>query len=174
MPPPIDEIDKSRLLDFLREIDREMPSHITLVAAGGTALTLRDVKLSTRDVDFTGPREDIALFDRVQKSIPHGWKIDTWADGWVFDQRLPPDYLAKSKSMKRFKNIELRALDPLDIVVTKIGRLEARDFEDIEECIHRFKLTKSDVKKRASQLEHLSNVDDFEYHLSLVLQRFFK
>jgi len=173
MPSPNDEIDKSRLLNFLEEIDREMPRQITLVAVGGTAMTLLDAKPSTLDIDFTGPREDIALFDRVHKTIPHGMKIDTWADGRVFSQCLPPDYLTKSKKMKEFRNIELRALDPLDIVVTKIGRLDERDIQDIQECIRIFRLMKSEVKKRAAQIEYLGNVEDFEYHLRLALHRFF-
>jgi hypothetical protein len=173
MPSPIDKIDKSRLLDFLELIDREMPRQITLVAVGGTAMTLLNAKPSTLDIDFTGPREDIALFDRVHKTIPHGLKIHTWADGWVFSQCLPPDYLTKSKKMKEFRNIELRALDPLDIVVTKIGRLDERDIQDIQECIRIFRLMKSEVKKRAAQIEYLGNVEDFEYHLRLALHRFF-
>jgi len=174
MPSPNDEIDKSRLLNFLEEIDREMPRQITLVAVGGTAMTLLDAKPSTLDIDFTGPEKDIALFDRVHKTIPHGMKIHPWADGWVFSQCLPPDYLTKSKKIKQFRNIGLRALDPLDIVVTKIGRLDERDIQDIQKCIRKFKLMKSDVKKRASQIEYLGNVEDFKYHVRLALQRFFK
>ena len=174
MPSPADRIDRSRLLDFLELIDQEMPRQITLVAVGGTAMTLIGAKPSTRDIDFTGPKEDVALFERVHMTIPHGWKIDTWADGWVFAQCLPPDYLAKSKKIRQFRNIDLRALDPLDIVVTKIERLDERDIQDIQECIRRFKLTKSDVKRRASQLDYLDNVEDFRYHLRLVLKRFFR
>jgi len=62
MPSPNDKIDKSRLLDFLGLIDQEMPRQITLVAMGGTAMTLLDAKPSTLDIDFTGPGEDVALF----------------------------------------------------------------------------------------------------------------
>jgi hypothetical protein len=174
MPSPNDKIDKSRLLDFLELVDQEMPRRITLVAVGGTAMTLIGAKPSTLDIDFTGPGEDVALFDGVQKTIPHGMKIDAWADGQVFSQCLPPDYLTKSKRIEQFKYIELRALDPLDIVVTKIGRLDERDIQDITECIRRFKLKKSEVKKRASQIDYLGNVENFEYHLRIALQRFFK
>lgn len=46
------------LLDFLEEIDRELEKRITLVAVGGTALTLLGAKRSTIDVDFTVTADD--------------------------------------------------------------------------------------------------------------------
>jgi hypothetical protein len=101
-------------------------------------------------------------------------KVDTWADGQIFSQFLPPDYLAKSRRVRKLGNIDLRALHPLDIVVTKIGRLDERDIQDIQACIRTFGLLKSDVKKRASQIEYLGNVEDFKYHVRLTLHRFFK
>ena len=43
-------LDKNYLLDFLKVLDEEIPATITLVAAGGTAMTLLDLKSSTIDV----------------------------------------------------------------------------------------------------------------------------
>ncbi|MBA3750694.1 MAG: hypothetical protein H0X03_07395, partial [Nitrosopumilus sp.] len=48
-------MDKKSLLDFLSEMDSKFKKKITLVAAGGTAMTLLDIKTSTIDIDFTGP-----------------------------------------------------------------------------------------------------------------------
>jgi len=44
--------DKSTVFGFLQEVDKELKRKITLVAAGGTAMTLLDVKSSTIDIDF--------------------------------------------------------------------------------------------------------------------------
>ncbi len=125
MPSKEPEIDPSSLLDFLRLVGGELSRAIVLVAAGGTALTLLGVKPSTRDIDFTGLGEDIEAFKRALGGIPHGMKVDTWPGGQVFTQFLPSDYLARSKPIKQLTNIDLRALHPVDIIVTKIGRQPA-------------------------------------------------
>ncbi len=44
-----------------------------------------------------------------------------------------------------------KAINPIDIVATKIGRLDQRTIQDIEVCIEEFKLSKTQVKERANQ-----------------------
>lgn len=90
------QLDRSGLLGLLEVVDNELTRKITLVAAGGTAMTLLNLKPSTIDIDFTGPRQDIAEFNKIQRSIPHGFKVDTWNDGMVFTQGLPGDYLKRA------------------------------------------------------------------------------
>ena len=54
----------------------------------------------------------------------------------LFSQDLPGDYLEKSRPARaKMKNTRLRVLVPLDIIVTKIGRLNERDKEDVMRCI---------------------------------------
>ncbi len=45
------------------------------------------------------------------------------------------------------KHIRVKALHPVDIVVTKIGRLDDRDKQDIRACIGKFELTKTEVAR---------------------------
>src|SRR3989338_6081391 len=64
--------------------------------------------------------------------VQPGFRVDVFHDGAVFVTMLPDDYLKKSILIKtKLKNIDLRALHPVDIVVTKIGRLDSRDKQDI-------------------------------------------
>ena len=72
MPTRTRRIDSSQLLEFLELVGQELPRKIVLVAAGGSAMTLLKVKPSTRDIDFTGPGEDIGLFRRILNTVPHG------------------------------------------------------------------------------------------------------
>jgi hypothetical protein len=144
-------LDGSELVLFLEEVEKELGRDITLVAVGGTALTLLGVKPSTMDVDFTIPSDDYGEFQNALKSTPHGFKVDSWRDGAVFSQMLPDDYLRRSLEIRRLKRIRLKALNPVDIVVTKIGRLDERDKQDIEACIKRFKLRRSQISKGQSR-----------------------
>lgn len=166
--------DKKTLLDFLEILDKEMTKEITLVAAGGTAMTLLDMKASTVDIDFTIPSQDVKEFENGLKVTPHGFRIDYWMDGMVFSQILPDDYLKKSILIKtNLKNIRLRSLHPVDIVITKIGRLDERDVQDIKVCIEKFKLTKDQIKSRSKHVEYVGHEDGYRINLAYVLKNLF-
>ncbi len=168
--------DKSALFDFLSVLNEGLSKKITLVAAGGTAMTLLDLKQSTIDIDFTIPGCDRLEFEQALKSNPPGYRVDRWTDGCVFCQTLPKDYLKKSIEIKDFSHISLRALQPVDIIVTKIGRLNARDMQDIEACIMKGKVSETEIKERALLVvqSYVGPEEDYLYHLSLVLDKFFK
>ena len=167
-------LDKSELMALLSEVDVLLGRKIMLVAAGGTALTLLDAKPSTIDIDFTGPADDIDEFSKAENSIPHGFKIDKYKDGAVFTQILPDDYLQKSKRIKtNLRNIDLRTLHPLDIVASKVGRLNERDKQDITTCVRKFRLAKAKVKKRAGEVQYAGNEDIYDDNLKYVLDNFF-
>ena len=109
-----------------------------------------------------------------RKKIPHGEVIDTWYDGRVFSQDLPYDYLDKSIKITidkdyKIQNIDKISLNPLDIVVTKLGRYNKRDIEDIENCIRSFKLTKKEIKNRSEQVIEMLPGNEQIYRLNLEL-----
>ena len=167
--------DKTVLLDFLSVLDDDLTKKITLVAAGGTAMTLLDLKTSTIDIDFTIPGCDRLEFEQALKNNPPGYRVDRWTDGCVFCQTLPKDYLEKSIKIKEFNHISLRALQPLDIIVTKIGRLNDRDMQDIEACIKKAKVSKAEIMQRALLIveTYREPEEDYLKHLDLVLTKFF-
>ena len=167
-------LDKSVLIDFLEVLDGELEKGITLVAVGGTAMTLLDLKKSTIDVDFTIPSEDEPLFSRALSKIAHGFKIDYWTDGLVFCTILPDDYLENSVAIARLRYILLKALHPVDIIVTKIGRLDDRDLEDIEECIEKYNISKEQIAERAATVQYVGNEKLYEYNLHYILEQFYK
>ncbi|MHB2035758.1 MAG: DUF6036 family nucleotidyltransferase [Nitrososphaerales archaeon] len=168
-----ERLDKTRLLSFLEIVSKELVSNLVLVAAGGTAMTLLGLKPSTIDVDFTAPASDLHEFRNALRSIPHGFKRDSWEDGAIFSQILPADYLNRSVPIEKIGKIELRALHPIDIVVTKIGRLDERDKQDIEVCIRKYKLTNKQVTKRANQVEYVGRGQNYHINLQHVLKQFF-
>lgn len=168
-------LDNTKLLDFLGEIDKELERRIVVVAVGGTAMTLLNAKPSTIDVDFTIPGEFYGEFEVAKKIVQPGFTVHTFVDGAVFINMLPDDYLKRSKSIKtKLKKIDLRALHPVDIVVTKIGRLDSRDEQDIESCIKKFRLKKDQIKKRAAQLGYTANEKVFQTNLQSVVKKFFQ
>ena len=166
-------LDKSRLVEFLKAIDKKTTTRITLIAVGGTAMTLLDIKKSTRDIDFTAPTEDYREFRKILDKTPHGFEIHVWPYGTVFSQFLPNDYEDKSITITQLNHITLKALNPIDIVVTKIGRLDPRDLEDIEDCIQKKRLSKNQIKERAEKIQYVGKEETYKTNLKYVLEKFF-
>jgi hypothetical protein len=137
-------------------------------------MTLLNLKPSTIDVDFITPNEYYDEFQRALNTVPHGFDVHNWKGNMVFSQILPDDYIEKSIVIKaRTKKIELRALHPLDIVVTKIGRLNDRDLQDIEVCIHEYQLTEKQIVERAKKVEYIGREENYCINLEYTIKKFF-
>ena len=165
-------LDNTKLLNFLDEIEKELTHKIVVVAVGGTAMTLLKAKSSTIDVDFTIPDEYHEDFQTVLKIVQPGFRVDVTAGNLIFFTSLPDDYLKRSKLIKtKLKKIQLRALHPVDIIVTKIARLEERDEQDIESCMKKFKITKNQIIKRVNQIPSLVHDKTFQTNLKNFLKK---
>lgn len=168
------ELDASDLLEFLEIIEEHLAEPITLVAAGGTSLTLLGAKPSTVDVDFTGPAASIAAFREAASMEPHGYGIDAWPDGTVFMVNLPDDYLERSRLIETdLARIELRALHPVDLIVTKIARCDARDQDDIRRTRETFGITVAEVEDRVPKIVYVGSKEAYEANLQTALRECF-
>ena len=163
-------------MEFLHRIDRLVAPDIkmTLVGAGDTAMALLDLKAPTAHLDFVGTPEDISELGRICSSVnSNNFQVHTWTNGAIFGHQLPDDYLKSSMPASiRLVRIDLRALHPLDIVVTKIERLRESDMRDIKLCIKNFRLGKSQISKRARALQKVGDENRFERNLESVLALF--
>lgn len=163
-------IDRKELVKWLRSIDRKLHKKITLVAVGGTAMTLLGLKSSTRDVDFCIKSDEKTDFEKV---LDKKFKVDIFTDGYIFSEQLPADYSEKSKEIIKMKNITLKALDPIDIIITKATRFNARDEEDIE-ALSKY-ADKEEMLKRFNEVlkSYSGKEDEYKYHMKIILKRFF-
>jgi len=56
----------------------------------------------------------------------------------------------------------------VDIIVTKIGRLNYRDIQDIEACINRCNIKKEEIVARAANIIYVGREEDYQYNLQWV------
>jgi|SRR3989338_9861216 len=163
-------IGKTQLIVWIKKADRKISRKITVVAVGGTAMTLLGLKPSTRDVDFCISSEDKQEF---KKAIDKAFKVDLFFDGYIFSEQLPDDYAEKSKEILRLKNITLKTLGPEDIVITKSARLNARDEEDIQAIAKYVK--KEELIERFNQVigTYAGKEEDYRMNFEVVLKRYF-
>lgn len=168
-------IDKQQLFDFLNIVDQELPRKIRLNAAGGTALTLLEVKPATIDVDFDASSLHFKLFNEITERLRPGFQVDCFTNGFIFSQQLPKDYLERCVNItSSFSRIELYSITPVDIIVSKAGRLNERDIADIATIIKKFNLTKKEVKQRARQVQYAGNEKYYAANIKYILNNLFK
>jgi len=153
-------IDKQGLLDELSVWDGYLKRKVHLIACGGTAMTLLDVKESTKDIDLLIPNE--AEYDyliRILKQL--GYKSVTgwgWArgDGFIFElfrgKRVHTTELLESPLqkgnhilIKEFNLIYLGALNHYDLIISKLFRGAAIDIED---CLALIRAKKKEINIR--------------------------
>lgn len=139
-------LTKQGLWDILEGWEEYIPSRIRLVACGGTALTLQDIKESTRDVDFVVPdHEEFDVLIRTIKKLGYrprrgeGWAIA--GDPFIFDlfkgQRVFTTGLLDSPldagrhiPIREIGKLHVSALNDLDLVISKMIRGEEIDVQD--------------------------------------------
>ena len=126
-------VDASGLVDLIYQLDEEVDERYVLLAAGGTALTLQNVKASTADVDFVVQSGDLAKLGKACSRLA-SVRVDLFESGFVFNNRLPDSCTSRARQKLKLNNITLLVLDRIDVVMTKIARAEDGDIEDIRAC----------------------------------------
>ena len=150
---------KEKLLEDLTEIDRRLPRKIKVYLIGGCALSLKDIKAATKDVDaiFTSVK-DLALFE--EELIALGYKkelrvevayeqLGTYSllrhpDKAGFDLfhrkvcnmlKLSEAMVNRSSEYGKFDKLELFLLSNEDIALFKGITERPRDIDDIAAII---------------------------------------
>jgi hypothetical protein len=139
------------LLDTLDNWNSLMNFRVSLIACGGTALTLLKIKDSTKDIDFIVPMQK--EHDRLMKflrdlgyeekggGLAHdddpNFIYQFWCGNKVFTTDLLDSPLVPGKNIliKQWSHIYLGALNLNDLIITKMFRGEPVDRDD---CIEAF------------------------------------
>ena len=150
---------------------------LELFAIGGTAMVLKNIKESTKDIDFltTEKYEKIKrMFNLagLKEESPvkacniwrlDGLRIDIFYDGFIMGIPFPEDWRKLSEHIKGIGKIRLNILNWYDLIITKISRSEKRDIEDIITIIKSQKLDFNFLKERYYSIAETSLISDFDY-----------
>ena len=167
-------IDKERLWSILEAWDPYMPKKVHLIACGGTALTIQNIKISTKDVDFLVPvKEEYAALISIIKKLGYsqitgsGWSrgkgdfiFDFFPGNTVYITELLDSPLKKGNhvKIKTFKKIYVGALNDYDLVVTKMFRGTSVDIDDCLALIHS-REGKFDLEKLKTRYQETAQYD---------------
>ncbi len=172
-PSPVNIKELESFLQILADSNEE----IELYAIGGTAMTLKGIKESTKDIDFLTTKDYKTLSKILKQAglkeisniqICNIWyfndrRIDFFYNGYIIGTGLENDWKEKSELIRTIGKIKLFLLNWYDLIITKLARSENRDIEDILAIIKKEKIDIKKLKERYfSTVEH-SLIADAEY-----------
>lgn len=167
-------LNKTQLLDILREWNRFLNRKVHLIACGGTAITLLGVKPSTKDVDFMVPNDrEYGYLIKQLKMLDYkpvtaaGWKqkgenvqFDLFRGNNIHTTELleSPLKLNRHSVLMEFSQLYIGILNYYDLISSKLMRGDRVDFDDCLMLVeaHREKI---DVKKLVQHFHELVSYD---------------
>jgi hypothetical protein len=151
-------ITKKMLFEVLRQWNAFLKRKVHLIACGGTALTLLDLKASTKDIDFIVPEEkEYAYLLRALKTRGYEaastYGVMKKGDVFIFDlfpgARIYTTELVESPLkegnndvVKEFSHLYIGVLNVYDLISSKLLRGTQVDFDD---CLMLFKAHKTRI-----------------------------
>lgn len=188
--------NKETLLNTLSVWDGYLKRKVHLIACGGTALTLMNLKESTKDIDLIIPNEKEYIYlvktlkDLGYKNITGtGWArdkgliFDLYVGKTIFTTELLESPLAEGNHLpyKEFSSVSLGILNYYDLMISKLFRFASTDLED---CLALFKAKHKeiDIEKLKKRFLETSSYDisdeknkrNFEYFLIILKKERFK
>jgi hypothetical protein len=170
------------LLDTLENWDSLMNFRIRLIACGGTALTLLNIKESTKDIDLIVPvKNEYDKLMKFLKALDYRYKgnglaheddpnfiYQFWCGNRVFTTDLLESPLMENKHIliNSWPHIYLGVLNLTDLIITKMFRGTPADRED---CIAAFATGQVDAEKL---LDRYSEAARYDLNPEKVLQNF--
>jgi hypothetical protein len=180
-------INKQDLLEIMEQWNRFLRRKVHLIACGGTAMTLLDVKHSTKDIDFMIPeiREynyliEILIKLDYKKVTGHGWMRN--GDVFIFDlfpgKRIHTTELLDSPLeqknhhlLKEYTRLYLGILNEYDLIGSKLIRGTGVDFDDCLMLV-RSRREKMDIDRLVGHCRELASYDISEARVCVHIDRF--
>lgn len=185
-------IDKTTLLNTLSLWNRYLKRKVRIIACGGTALTLLNLKESTKDVAFLVPEQSeyrylikIMMDLGYKQTTGTGWQknqgfiFDIFVGKTLFTTELleSPFELGNHIPYKEFSSIYLGILNYYDLIISKLFRYTPVDTDD---CLALFKEKSKEIsldrlKSRfyetsAYDISDEKNRKNFKHFLELLKQ----
>ena len=172
------EVNAEELFELLRSISKFIEKKVRMYALGGTALTILNIKASTRDIDVNiDAREEYEYICRIfedmgfEKTGTYRWitqeglAFDLFWGSNILGTSLLPDCLEKAKYIDSFGNIELYTLSLYDVIISKLARGDQRDFDDIKSIFMKEKISLRKLAERYKETMETSVVAHYRQKL---------
>ncbi len=175
------------LNDFLNLI-ADLNKPLELFAIGGTAMVLKNIKESTKDIDFlTDERYEkirdmfslAGLREESPSKLCNVWRlgktrIDLFYDGFIMGIPSPRNWKELSEKIKEIGKIKLFILNWYDLIITKISRSEKRDIDDIISITKSQNIDFNFLKERYYSIAETALIANYDYKFKHLEERYAK
>lgn len=167
-------LNKDNLFGLLGLWDKFLKRKVHLIACGGTALTLQDIKSSTKDVDFLIPNESeykylIKTIQQLgyERKTGSGWQkpgevyiFDFYQGKTIHTTELLESPLKEGNHfwIKTLQHISIGVLNHYDLIISKLFRGSGMDFEDCLALV-RAKAGEIDIKVLNERYKETASYD---------------
>jgi hypothetical protein len=139
------QVDKTTLLNTLSLWNKYLKRKVRIIACGGTALTLLDLKESTKDIDFLIPDpNEYRYLIKIMMDLGYerttgtglqkkqGFIFDLFVGKTIFTTELleSPLELENHIPFREFSSIYLGILNYYDLIISKLFRFTPVDMDD--------------------------------------------
>jgi hypothetical protein len=132
--------------DFLKEVDAKLSCKVSLTCVGGFVLAAQyGIPRYTGDIDYIEvmPREALGEVEAVagrDSALARKYRLYFQMIGGIVD--LPEEYGSRVTELDlKLQKLSLLALEPYDLLLSKITRNSPKDREDARFLIQKLKLT---------------------------------
>ena len=180
-------LDKHALLNTMEQWNRFLKRKVHLVACGGTAMTLLQVKPSTKDVDFMIPlSNEYAYLIKILKTLGYeqvtgsGWRrkgdlfrFDLFEGNRIHTTELLQSPLERGNHtlFKEYNRLYIGILNEYDLIASKLMRGTTVDFEDCL-MLMRSMRDRIDTKRLVHHYRELASYDVAEARIAVHIDRF--
>ena len=112
-------------------------------------MTLCNVKMSTKDIDFVVQSGNLRRLADACSEVGN-IRADLFERGFEFNNPLPDSCMTRAKKIMKLNHITLFAMDKIDVIMTKIARASESDIEDISSCMDAG-VTADDIYKHTAE-----------------------
>ena len=160
-------ITSSKLIETIDNWEHLINFKVNLIGCGGTALTLLAIKDSTKDIDFIVPvHTQYERFIKFLGSLGYQEKggglahpedpyflYQFWAGSRVFTTDLLDSPLEPGKNIpiRKWRHIYLGALNPQDLIITKMFRGTQLDIDDCVAVFAAFEIPPEKLLERYAE-----------------------
>ncbi|MBN4054435.1 hypothetical protein JYT87_01865 [Nitrospira defluvii] len=168
------QINLNSVIETLKVFSLQEKKPLQLILLGGLALHHYGMKnRSTIDIDAEVKGDLESLFQFLKsRNIPSD--LSENISGWSIIA-MPPGYRERAKTLFQSEFLEVRVLDPIDFVISKLRRFSEEDIKDALFVVKKYRMG-SDQISRSAETAIASSVKDttlflFKKNIDLFLKK---
>ena len=161
-------MDKTRIVDFLAKIDRELKNPAELLIYGSAAfILLGEESRTSLDIDVAGPYSRLDYHEFCLAAQAAGLEVNpeesTQNDHieWILGARLclvPPDQVS-TVILWQGRHLTVKTVPEADLVASKLIRYDAIDQSDVRYLVSQMKIPLEAIEKAVERLPNLFRTD---------------